>query len=46
VSRGTKGYVSCGRGAAPLPSGKNGVFNIAVAGTGYEGIMKRIKALR
>ena len=32
------------KGGCPLPSGKNGVFNIAVAGTGYEGIMKRIKA--
>lgn len=38
MSKGTKGNVSCGGGAGPLPSGKNGMFNIAVAGTGYVGL--------
>jgi len=38
VSTNTKGNVSCGRVSETLPSGKDGMFNIAVAGTGYVGL--------
>jgi len=38
VSKSTKGNVSCGRVPETLPSGKDGMFNIAVAGTGYVGL--------
>lgn len=38
MSKNTKGNVSCGRVSETLPSGKDGMFNIAVAGTGYVGL--------
>ncbi len=38
MSKSTKGNVSCGRVPETLPSGKDGMFNIAVAGTGYVGL--------
>ena len=38
MSTNTKGNVSCGRVSETLPSGKDGMFNIAVAGTGYVGL--------